>query len=588
MEQIAIVNHIYGAEVTSSAEVYCKALSEQLLSCGRYQVDVLTTCANDDSIWSNFYKPGREWINGVCVNRFQVKQKRDCNVCDQIKDILRSEHTYENELLWLREHGPYCPEIFEYIHGNYSQYRAIIFMNYLYYTTTMCMLGIPNALFFPMVSADDPVLHLKHFRYVFHQHRGYIFSSKAEKELIEKIYGLADLPYEICDVEDKLNIEWGTVISKIDKMITFVPDLRGKSGSFYKKEYELHHEVEPAFDKNNIAVVFAADDGYTPILCVAIQDVLEKSDLNYNYDIVILSDGISLEHRRTISQIASSRKNICIRYLEMNYLLDQYTFQLSGAEISRATFMRMLLPDVMRTYDKVLYLDGDTVVKKDINELYNIELKEYLVAAVRDPYVSAVRRIRTNVSDYLQKIIGIELNEDYFNAGILLMNLKAFRLSFSAENLLKLAAERKWLWDDQCVLNKICKKRVYWLSQNWNVLWTHEEYVQEMMLTDESYYKAVYDPFIIHYAGATMPVKQLSDRYMQEFWEIARKTPFYEYLIRQYSVLQLKEKKDELMRINHIIEEQIKILNQRADSVDRWILLRLYKYFKRKISKNDE
>ncbi len=70
MEQIAIVNHIYGAEVTSSAEVYCKALSEQLLSCGRYQVDVLTTCANDDSIWSNFYKPGREWINGVCVNRF--------------------------------------------------------------------------------------------------------------------------------------------------------------------------------------------------------------------------------------------------------------------------------------------------------------------------------------------------------------------------------------------------------------------------------------------------------------------------------------------------------------------------------------
>lgn len=42
------------------------------------------------------------------------------------------------------------------------------------------------------------------------------------------------------------------------------------------------------------------------------------------------------------------------------------------------------------------------------------------------------------------------------------------------------------------------------------------------------------------------------------------------------------------MRINHIIEEQIKILNQRADSVDRWILLRLYKYFKRKISKNDE
>ncbi len=697
MDKIAFVNHRYGTEITGGSEQHCRILAEHLKD--RYEVEVLTTCAIDDTTWANHYKPGCEWIHGVYIRRFQVRHTRNWDVCRQLDSLLENKHTYEEEIAWIQGQGPYCPELFEYIHGNYSRYRAVIFMTYLYYTTAMCMLGVPNALLLP-TAHDEPAIYLPHYRRVFREHNGFIFNTIEEKELTERIFGLSGLPYEVCGIgihlpdleklpdcrkkykitqryimyagriaegkgcgvlfryfqnykkkhkddlqlvligvqamhipkqddikylgfleedekislmqhaeafviashfeslsivaleamaagrpiivsaqcpvlkghcerskagfsfedyngfekalmeirKDRLsgdqlaqkarsyveaNYNWNTILSKIENMMIHVPAIEQKLPDLYKKEYEVFHEAAPFFQENNIAVVFAADDPYTAVLSVAVQSVLAHANTGCNYDIVILSDGICFKNRRLLLSMTDGMDNVSIRFLEVGYLLDQYAFQFTNTQLSRATFLRLLLPDVMRDYDKIIYLDGDTIVTRDLEELFSTDMKDHIAAAVEDPHIALIRMYRKNVQKHLQTDVGLKADEKYFNAGVLLINLEALRKNYTVKDMIDMALERKWMWEDQDVLNKLFRKKVLWLPDRWNVLWVTNPYLQEAMKTRVSYFRALYDPYIIHYAGGCMPVKRLNDMFADEFWKAAKKTPFYELLVNQ-------------------------------------------------------
>ncbi len=697
MDKIAFVNHRYGLEVTGGSELLCRMLAEHMKDT--YQVEVLTTCAIDDTTWVNYYKPGKEQIHGVCVRRFQVQKTRNWDICNQLDSLLENKHTYEAEISWIQGQGPYSPELFTYIHGNYDEYRAVIFMTYLYYTTAMCMLGIPNALFLP-TAHDEPSIYLPHYKRVFREHCGFIFNTVEERDLTERIFGIGNLPYEICGIgvclpdfkqmsdcrnkfgiqypyliyarriaegkgcgelfqyfleykskyqddlhlvlignkameipnckyikylgfveeDEKLslmhnaealviasrfeslsivalesmaagrpiivsgqcpvlkghcvrsgagfwfhdydefedaylsvkqdkrkenlfgkkariyveeNYQWEVIVSKIEKMIGYVPLVQKNLPILYEEKYGVFHEVTPIFGVNSIAVVYAADDKYTDILSVSIQSLLDHTDTDCKYDIVVLSDGISFNHRRILLSMIENMDHVSIRFLEVGYLLDQYAFQFTNTQLSRATFLRLLLPDVMKEYQRILYLDGDTVITTNIAALFQIDMKDQLVAAVEDPHIAAIRKFRENVQEHLRADIGIDDEERYFNAGVLLINLQALRKTYTVKNMMKLAVERKWMWEDQDVLNKLCKKRIYWLPENWNVLWVPDPYLQEIMMTKSSYFRAFYQPFVIHYAAGGMPVKRLDGVYAYEFWKAAKKSPFYESLINK-------------------------------------------------------
>lgn len=527
MDKIAFVIPGYGNEIKDSTARLCAAFAEQLKEL--YRIDVLTTCAADSTTWENQYPPGLAHDQGICVRRFQVYRKKDPDTDSRLDTLLGSEHVYEDEIAWVQGLGPYCPELSEYVHGNYAIYRAIVFFTYQYYTTALCMPGVPNAILVPAVT-EESVIALSHYQRVFREHKGFLFMSEQEKGLTEKLYGLGGLPYEICGA--KAN-GW-----KLKALIRRMPKVQDHPVCLFPESCEVCHEVTPAFAQKNIAVVFAADDRYVEILSVALRSVLDHAGGDHNYDIVILSDGIRSGHRREILRMADGQANVSIRFLEAGYLLDQYPFQINNKRLSLATFLRLLLPDLMKAYDKILYLDGDTLLMRDPQQLYGIELGNCLVGAVKDPYIEVVRNHRTNVEKqnikkYLRYHIGLEAEEGYFNAGVLLINLKAFRETYPVTSMLELAAKRKWLWEDQDVLNRLCRKRVYWLDANWNMIWCQNPYIQEIMMTGRAYFQAYHRPYIVHYAGGNIPVRYMGGAYSSEYWKTARDTPYYETLIFQ-------------------------------------------------------
>ena len=121
---------------------------------------------------------------------------------------------------------------------------------------------------------------------------------------------------------------------------------------------------------------------------------------------------------------------------------------------SYMTLLRTALPLMFPDIDKVLYLDVDTIIVQNIDELWDIDLSDYYLAAVPEP-------LKT-------KVYG-----QYVNAGVMMLNLKKLREDGTAQKIIDLMYAQKMDFPDQDAINKICKWRMYELHTDYNVTrWT--------------------------------------------------------------------------------------------------------------------
>ncbi|MCK3654854.1 hypothetical protein A4G19_03460 [Pasteurellaceae bacterium Macca] len=124
---------------------------------------------------------------------------------------------------------------------------------------------------------------------------------------------------------------------------------------------------------------------------------------------------------------------------------------------SETTYFRYFIQEIFNTPDipnNVLYLDCDLVVNGDISELFQIELKDNYVTASKD-FIA-----ENNLENYLS------LNGNYFNVGVLLINLPLWKQDNVARKCMDLSKEiiNKVKFGDQDILNLVFKDR--WLKAN--------------------------------------------------------------------------------------------------------------------------
>lgn len=120
------------------------------------------------------------------------------------------------------------------------------------------------------------------------------------------------------------------------------------------------------------------------------------------------------------------------------------------------SFARCYLPEILPDIDKILYLDLDIWVEKDISELWNIDITDYAIAAVVD----------INARNFhLPYIPNVNV---YINSGVLLMNLEYMRKHNMVEQFHELL--NTWLlsFPDQDTLNRVCYGAIKFLSHKWN------------------------------------------------------------------------------------------------------------------------
>ncbi len=256
-----------------------------------------------------------------------------------------------------------------------------------------------------------------------------------------------------------------------------------------------------------IPIFYACDDNFAKFAIVSIRSLLENADKSRRCRIHILNTGLSDFHREKLLEMASDR--VQISFPDVTEKLEAIRDRLPIRDYyTKTTYFRLFIPELFPEYEKALYLDSDTVVLGDVSELYDLDLQDCYVAAAHEQAMVQEDAYGT----YVEKVLGVDRNA-YFNAGVLLLNCKAFREKNLLGRFMELLGQYNFVvTQDEDYLNVLCKDRVLWLHPGWNaeVFGTLPCRLEEIKL--------------IHYIMVSKPWHYRDCRLQEYFWRYASKT----------------------------------------------------------------
>ena len=197
--KVAFVVQRYGLEISGGAELHCRWVTEHMKKY--WDVEVLTTRALDYISWENHYSGSDVLVNDIRVRRFSVAKPRDPERFGKIQNfVFENEHSEEDEIIWLKEEGPFSPDLIDYIKGHIDDYNYFIFFSYRYYHSYWGIQAVPHKSILVPTAEHDPVINLKIFKELFRKPRGIVFNSLEEKKMINTISGNENIPAEVVGV----------------------------------------------------------------------------------------------------------------------------------------------------------------------------------------------------------------------------------------------------------------------------------------------------------------------------------------------------------------------------------------------------
>lgn len=304
--------------------------------------------------------------------------------------------------------------------------------------------------------------------------------------------------------------------------------------------------LKPAFDRNAIPVVFAANNGFVPYFAACLQSLLDHTSPIDCYDLVLIHTDVTEDNKARLTEMVSAYDNVSLRFFHAGHLLQNRTLK-ANAHISVETYFRFLIQQILPDYDKVLYLDCDVIIHADIAELYRTDVEGYLLAAARDPeFLGHLHGADRQIQKYILTKLHMKDPESYFQAGVLLFNEKEMRRAYSLEQWLSYAST-PYKYNDQDVLNLYCEGRVKYLDMAWNLITDCEHTRVSRIIVHapehirKEYAAAHAAPKIIHYAGYRKPWQKPTEDMAQFFWSALRKTPYYEEALYGMACFAAKE-----------------------------------------------
>ncbi len=297
----------------------------------------------------------------------------------------------------------------------------------------------------------------------------------------------------------------------------------------------------PVFRKNTAAIVFSADRGYLSYLGVAIASVIAHASADKNYDIMVLESDFDEEDKAQLLLQTEGLDNVSLRFVNVEARIKRHGQEMfyTTQHFSVATYYRFFISDIFCHYEKILYLDCDLVVNRDVFELYNLNIDGFLAAACRD-FGMIIQYRKSRDKSYWDKVLGLKNINDYFQAGVMLFNVAEMRnFGLLEKLLLKLKEVKKPRTVDQDILNSVCAGRIKYLDAGWNYTWNIKlnnrldaiNYLPVCYF--EEFEKAGKDLYIVHYAGYDKPWRQTKGLLASMFWKYARETSFYEEIFYQ-------------------------------------------------------
>lgn len=295
--------------------------------------------------------------------------------------------------------------------------------------------------------------------------------------------------------------------------------------------------LELVFKTKCIPITFSSSNYFAPYLGVTLKSILNKCDKNYNYDFVVFTKDMDDFNKKMLSNICNN-KNVSLRFVNLANIFDKMKLYTPG-HVTIETYFRLVIPEYMKNYKKILFLDSDLLVKDDIKALYEYDLANYALAACEECLMSALLGIHgDSAKKYMTEKLHLKNVDKYFQAGVMILNIEQFNINNYCEKLLNMVNSYDYNIVDQDAMNELLNDKILWLPNEWNYppLQKHMKefkYIENMSKYIRRKYLSVKSPKILHFADRGKPWFDPTEDFAQDWWEVARTTPYYEEILKR-------------------------------------------------------
>ncbi|MDR1958915.1 MAG: glycosyltransferase family 8 protein [Planctomycetaceae bacterium] len=280
--------------------------------------------------------------------------------------------------------------------------------------------------------------------------------------------------------------------------------------------------------------VAAADENYLPHACTVFRSAYETNKHHPLFFHLMTTDAQIPPHPKLQEFFREIRSETCHAEVILVEKDDPFLSAQpqGGVTPYQAAYLRFLASDRIPAADRILYLDCDTLVLEDLEELFTMPLGEKTLAVVAELFAGAF-------------IFALGFGLRYFNSGVMLINARKWReehltvkaAKFIQEKFSKLSHGKKH-YGDQDILNMLFSGQVVYLHPRYNLV--NPVLLRRCFFRGKLFDDAAAEPAIVHFAGSAKPWNR---------WDYHPLTEKYLFYRRQTPWPEIPQQKGTLARV---------------------------------------
>lgn len=272
-------------------------------------------------------------------------------------------------------------------------------------------------------------------------------------------------------------------------------------------------------------IIYTLNDKFVPQVGAGITSVCENNKDAKKITFYIISSEITKKNKEELRKLVKSydRK---IDIIELGEIEQYFDFEVDTNGWNPIVLARLLLDKILpKSVKKIIYLDGDTIVRDNIEPLWNTDLKGKTIGMSIEPTIDKERI----------KILDLGMHP-YCNAGVLLIDLDRFKKIKAGQKIIEYYRENdgKLFANDQDAINGAMKDEIFIISPKYNFYNIFTQYPYSFLkrimkpkeyIDKKTFIEAKKNPAIIHYLGEERPWRKgNTHKYRKDYKHYLSKT----------------------------------------------------------------
>ncbi|ASQ29973.1 putative two-domain glycosyltransferase, family 8 (DUF4422, ATP grasp domains) [Campylobacter avium LMG 24591] len=318
----------------------------------------------------------------------------------------------------------------------------------------------------------------------------------------------------------------------------------------------------------NINVVYICDVNSIKKCAVSMLSVLLNKDEKDFISFYFIYDESFCEYDLKILDFLNTNSS-SISFIEVSSCdFSSYKNTTQRKEMPLNAYYRLHIPWLIDD-EKAIYIDYDTVVLQSLWELFDLDIKDYYLAAVDDAWKYGRYR----------QMCHIQSESRHYNSGIMLINCFKWKRERIKDKFYEFAKNHNevFVLADQFLINTILNKNIYYLDLSWNLQLARKEFNERLEFDDlNELERATKNPKIVHYNfGKPWQLNVCFNPLISLWWKTARKLPFYEDVLKD-SILTSMQRPIDINKGNGGISAVARVKNQLSYRIGK-LLIEAYK-----------